>query len=176
MRAVVILTISSEPSKIQTYSRNILASHKEVVDVPSEYRSQMAIFLLKTEPSEYSFDDLVREKSTRWSGISSPAGLKALREMAKGDEAFIYHTADEKRIVGMATVTRAAYPDPGAEDGRLVAVDLKAGPRVKMPVMLAQVKADARFKDFALVKQSRLSAMPVPPALAAILKKLTGLA
>lgn len=136
----------------------------------------MAIFLLKTEPSEYAFADLQREKRAVWDGISNSAALLALRQMRQGDEVLIYHTADEKRIVGLAEVTREAYTDPAQDDPKLIVVDLKPKRAAAQPVTLAQIKADPRFADFALVRQSRLSAMPVPAPLAKILLTWTGLA
>lgn len=135
----------------------------------------MATFLFKTEPSEYSFADLVREKRCVWSGVSSPAGLLGLRACRKGDEVLMYHTGAEKRIVGLAEVVKPAYPDPDAGDDKLVVVDLKPLKSVPTPVTLAQVKADARFADFALVRQSRLSVMAVPAPLDAALRRMCGL-
>jgi predicted RNA-binding protein with PUA-like domain len=141
----------------------------------------MATFLLKTEPGEYSFADLERDKQTTWTGITNPAALKALREARKGDEAFIYHTGDEKAIVGLAQILTDSYPDPkkpgltGAGETKFPVIDLKASKRAKMHVTLEAVKADKRFANLALVKQSRLSAMIVPPEMAAALKKLAGL-
>lgn len=138
------------------------------------YTSGVAVFLLKTEPSAYSFADLERDRRAAWDGVTNPAALVALRAMAKGDEVFIYHTGDEKRIVGLARVTKSAYPDPKRDDPKLVAVDLAPVRAAKNPVTLAQIKADPRFKEFALVRQSRLSAMPVPPALASVLREWMG--
>ncbi|MEO8453273.1 MAG: EVE domain-containing protein [Gemmatimonadota bacterium] len=120
-------------------------------------------WLLKTEPSSYSFDDLVRDKRATWDGVSNPVALKNLRGMAVGDEVFIYHTGDEKRIVGLAKVVKAAYPDPKASDEKLVVVDLAPVKAVAKPVTLAEVKADPRFKDFALARVPRLSVMHVAP-------------
>ena len=121
----------------------------------------MAHWLLKTEPSTYSFDDLVRDKRSVWDGVSNPVALKHLRAMAVGDQCLIYHTGDEKRIVGTAAVTKAAYPDPKQNDPRLVVVDLVPGQRVTRPVSLAEIKADSRFADWELVRIPRLSVMPV---------------
>ncbi len=123
----------------------------------------MAYWLLKTEPSTYSYDDLVRDKKATWDGVSNPVALKNIREMQKGDLAFIYHTGDEKAIVGIAEVTSAAYPDPKQDNPKLVVVDLKPVERVKSPVSLAAVKAKKEFADFALVRIGRLSVMPVTP-------------
>jgi predicted RNA-binding protein with PUA-like domain len=120
-------------------------------------------WLLKTEPSTFSFDDLVRDKRAVWDGVANPVALRNLRAMAVGDECFIYHTGDEKRIVGTASVTKAAYPDPKQNDPKLVVVDLKAGAKVARPVTLAEIKADSRFADWELVRLPRLSVMPVSP-------------
>jgi predicted RNA-binding protein with PUA-like domain len=141
----------------------------------------MATFLLKTEPTTYSFAKLQAEKKAVWDGISNPAALASLRTAHKGDEALIYHTGDEKAIVGLAQITSNAYEDPnspGANDAgqpRTPVVDLKPLRAVKRPVTLAQIKADKRFKEFALVRQSRLSVMLVPPDLDAVLRDLAGL-
>lgn len=138
-------------------------------------------FLLKTEPSEYSFDDLRREKRCVWSGVSNPAALIALRSIKKGDLAFIYHTGDEKAVVGLARALSAAYQDPdrpGLNDRgepKFAVVDLAPVKAAPTPLTLAAMKADKRFADFALLKQSRLSAMPVPADLAALITSLAGL-
>jgi len=131
-------------------------------------------FLFKTEPSEFSFDDLLREGRCTWDGVTNAGALIALRSCAKGDEVFIYHTGGEKRIVGLARVTSAPRPDPAAVDERRVVVDLRAVRAFKVPVTLAEIKADRRFAEFALVKQSRLSVMEVPPALVEPLRAMLG--
>ena len=131
-------------------------------------------FLFKTEPSEYSFDDMLRDERCTWDGVTSAAALIALRSCGKGDEVFIYHTGGEKRIVGLAKVVSAPRPDPDAADERRVVVDLRAVRAVKVPVTLAEIKADRRFADFALVKQSRLSTMEVPPPLVEPLQRMLG--
>jgi predicted RNA-binding protein with PUA-like domain len=123
-----------------------------------------AYWLLKTEPSAYSYQDLEREKRATWDGVSNPVALRNLRAMAKGDEAFIYHTGGEKAIVGIARVTKAAYPDPRAKDERLVVVDLAPVGAVQRRVTLSEVKTDKRFADFALTRVPRLSVMPVTAA------------
>ena len=124
----------------------------------------MSYWILKTEPSTYSFADLVREKRTRWDGVANPVALKNLRAMQPGDEVMIYHTGDERAAVGLASVVSAPYPDPKDKSGKLVVVDLEAGPPLDRPVALAAIKADPTFKDLALVRQGRLSVVPVPPA------------
>jgi predicted RNA-binding protein with PUA-like domain len=118
-------------------------------------------WLLKTEPSTYSYADLERDKKAVWDGVSNALALKHLRSMKRGDLAFIYHTGDEKQIVGIAEVTSDAYPDPKENEARLVVVDLKPRERLKRPVTLAEVKALSEFRDFELVRMGRLSVMPV---------------
>jgi len=121
-------------------------------------------WILKTEPSAYSFSRLRSEGRAVWDGVTNPLALKHLREMAVGDDVLIYHTGDEKAAVGFARVVRAAYPDPKAGDPRLVVVDLEAGHPLPKPVPLAAVKADPAFADLALVRMGRLSVVPVPAA------------
>ncbi len=135
----------------------------------------MKTFLFKTEPSTYSFNDLVRDKRCTWDGVTNAAALIALRSCAKGDRVLIYHTGDEKQIVGEAEVTSNPRPDPKAESERFVVVDLKPLKYANAPVTLAQIKSDKRFAEFALVKQSRLSVMPVPDDLAAVLRRMLGI-
>jgi len=135
----------------------------------------VATFIFKTEPSEYSFDDLVRDRAAVWEGVSSPAALAHLRTARKGDSVLIYHTGNERRIVGLATITRDPYPDPKLDDPRRVVVDLKPGKPAPSTVTLQDIKADPRFKDFALVKQGRLSVIPVPAPLDAALRSMAGL-
>ena len=134
----------------------------------------MATWLLKTEPSTFSFADLVRAKKTAWDGVTNNAALKNIREIRKGDRLFIYHTGDEKQVVGLAQALSDAYPDPKAGDPKLVVFDLAPQRELKRPVTLATIKSDARFKDFALVRISRLSVMPVPPATEKALLALAG--
>ncbi len=121
-------------------------------------------WLLKTEPSTYAYDDLERDGKGVWDGVANPVALKHLRAMTAGDECFIYHTGAEKRIVGIARVARAAYPDPTQSDPKFVVVDLVPVRRVARPVTLAEVKGDERFADWELVRIARLSVMPVTPS------------
>ena len=130
-------------------------------------------WILKTEPSSYSFDDLERDTSTVWDGVKNAVALKNIRAMRKGDEALIYHTGGEKSAVGLASITSDPYPDPEADDERLVVVDLRVGRRLATPVTLAAIKADPAFADLGLVRQGRLSVVPVP---AAQWKRLLGMA
>lgn len=120
-----------------------------------------AHWILKTEPSTYSFDRLVEERKTVWDGVSNPVALRNLREMAVDDQVMIYHTGDVKAVVGLARVTRAAYPDP--KDPKLAVVEVEAGNRLPHAVTLASIKADPAFADLALVRMGRLSVVPVNP-------------
>src|SRR5205814_1745302 len=122
----------------------------------------MAYWLLKTEPSTYSFADLVAAKQTRWDGIENPVALRNMRAAVVGDRAFIYHTGDEKAAVGECEIVKAAYPDPKTE--RLVVIDIKAGKALKKPVGLALIKRDPLFGDSPLVRQGRLSFVPLTDA------------
>jgi predicted RNA-binding protein with PUA-like domain len=132
-------------------------------------------WILKTEPSEFSFDDLRRDGRARWDGVSNAVALKHLRAMRPGDQVLIYHTGDEKRLVGRAEVISEPYPDPSAGDERLVVVDIEPGPALPRPVTLAAIKADPAFQDFGLVRTGRLSVVPVPPALWQRLLGMAGL-
>ena len=118
-------------------------------------------WLFKEEPTHYSFDDLVREKRTVWSGVKNPLAQKHLRSVKKGDRILYYHTGDEKAIVGVMKATGDAYPDPADKSGKLYAVDVAPVEKLPRPVTLAEVKADPRFAEFALTRMSRLSVMPV---------------
>ena len=124
----------------------------------------MAHWILKTEPSEYGFSDLVRDRRTRWEGVSNPVALKHLRSMLEGDEALIYHTGNEKSLIGLARIASAPYPDPSGKDPRLVVVDIEARGPLPRHVTLAEIKADPAFKDLGLVRVPRLSVVPVEPA------------
>ncbi len=122
------------------------------------------MWLLKTEPSVYSYADLEREGKTAWDGVTNPVALKNLRAMQAGDRVFVYHTGDEKAAVGIAEVVRAAYPDPKRSDARLVVVDLRPVERLGRPVSLAEIKALAAFAQSPLVRQGRLSVVPLTAA------------
>jgi len=118
-------------------------------------------WLFKSDPETYSFYDLEREGQTVWDGVSNNLALKHLRSVGKGDSALIYHTGEERAIVGIAEVLRDAYPDPKQKDSRLVVVDIKAVKRLWHPVSLDEIKKQPSLKDFALVRLPRLSVMPV---------------
>lgn len=122
------------------------------------------MWLLKTEPSTYAYDDLEREGRATWDGVKNPAALANLRKMEEGDAAFIYHTGDEKAVVGTALVKRAAYPDPKAGDPRLVVVDLEPAGRLARPVSLAELRKLAVFSQSPLLRQPRLSVVALTKA------------
>ena len=122
----------------------------------------MAYWLLKTEPDCYSWERLVRDRSTAWDGVTNALALKHLRTMKKGDLAFIYHTGDEKAAVGVAEVRSAPYADPKGDDERLVVFDVKPKKKLKSPVTLGVIKADEAFEGWDLIRNSRLSVVPVP--------------
>jgi len=121
-------------------------------------------WLFKEEPTHYSFDALVKDKKAVWSGVRNPLAQKHLRSVKKGDAIFYYHTGDEKSVVGIARAMGDAYPDPGDKTGKAAVVDVAPVKKLARPVALAEIKADPAFKDFALVRISRLSVMPVSAA------------
>ena len=118
-------------------------------------------WLFKEEPTHYSFDDLVRDGKTSWTGVRNPVAQKHLRAVAKGDRIFFYHTGNEKAVIGIAKAAAAAYPDPSDASGKLYAVDILPVKKLPQPVTLAAVKADKSFASFALTRVPRLSVMPV---------------
>lgn len=122
----------------------------------------MNYWLLKTEPDSYSWNDLVKDKKTVWDGVRNFQARSHMKKMEKGDIVFIYHTGDEKSIVGEAKVTKAAYADP--KDAEWVVVELSPDKALKKPVSLAQIKSDKRLSDMVLVRASRLSVQPVKPS------------
>lgn len=141
----------------------------------------MATFLLKTEPNDYSYDMLVKDKRTHWDGVRNPTALMHMRTVRKGDQAFIYHTGKERRIAGLAKVVSDVYEDP--ENPGLTAKGELKGPLFDIApvkeatkvVTLKEIKADGRFDDFDLVRLSRLSAMPVPAKYDKLLRTMCGL-
>jgi predicted RNA-binding protein with PUA-like domain len=126
----------------------------------------MAYWLLKTEPDTFSWDHQLERgaKGEPWSGVRNFTARRHMKEMENGDLAFFYHTGDEKQIVGIVEVIRESYPDPTDKEGKFLAVDVKAIEPLPKPVTLAAIKAEARLKDMALVKYSRLSVQPVTAA------------
>ena len=125
----------------------------------------MAYWLLKTEPDCYNWDQLVRDKSTVWDGVSNALALKHIRSMKKGDLALVYHTGDQRAAVGVAEVRSAPYPDPKEGDERLAVVDLKAKHKLARPVTLEDIKADPAFEGWELLRIGRLGVVPVPEAM-----------
>jgi len=135
----------------------------------------MADFLFKTEPSEYSFADLQAKGQGVWDGVRNPVALRNMREMKKGDRVFVYHTGSEKAVVGIARAASAAYPDPKAPSGSsLVVIDLAPVAPLKTPVTLATLKADPQFAESPLVRQGRLSVVPLTAKQAGMIEKLAG--
>lgn len=129
-------------------------------------------WLVKQEPSTYSYDKLEKEKKTVWDGVHNNLALKHIRLMKKGDQALFYHTGDEKRAVGIIKITKDPYPNPKEDDKRFVVVDVKPVARLKRPVTLDEIKKDSIFKNWELLRISRLSVMPVSQKLwDAIIKK-----
>ena len=122
----------------------------------------MARWLLKTEPDCYSWSDLVRDKKTPWDGVTNALALKHIRSMKKGDEAVIYHTGDERAAVGVAQITSDPYPDPKADDEKLVVVDVKPRRKLDTAITLSDFKADPAFAGWDLLRIGRLSVVPVP--------------
>jgi predicted RNA-binding protein with PUA-like domain len=121
-------------------------------------------WLFKEEPSHYGFDALVKDKRAVWSGVKNPVAQKHLHAVKRGDSIFYYHTGDERSVVGVAVALGDAYQDPEDKTGRSAVVDVGPVRTLKRPVTLAEIKADARFKTFPLVRISRLSVMPVSDA------------
>ncbi len=118
-------------------------------------------WLFKEEPTHYNYDDLVRDGKTSWSGVRNPLAQKHLRSVKKGDRIFYYHTGNEKAVVGIAKAATDACDDPKDKSGKLATVDVVPVKKLPRPVTLAEIKAKHVFKDFPLVRISRLSVMPV---------------
>ena len=124
----------------------------------------MAHWLLKSEPFKYSWDQMVKDGRTHWDGVRNHQAAANLKAMRVGDHAFFYHSNEGKEIVGIVEIVREAYPDPSDEAARFVMVDVSPVRAVKVPVTLAQMKADTALADLALIRQSRLSVVPVSDA------------
>jgi len=124
----------------------------------------VATFLFKTEPSTYSFEDLVRDKTTVWDGVSNALALKHMRTVKKGDTIAIYHTGDEKQVVGLATADSDPFPDPKLGDPKRAVVRLKAGRALPFPVPLGTFRTDEVLQTADLVRLPRLSVMPLTAA------------
>jgi predicted RNA-binding protein with PUA-like domain len=135
----------------------------------------MKHWMVKQEPDSYPWEQFVRDKGTAWTGVRNFQARNNLRAMRRGDEVFYYHSVTGKCVVGVATVAREAYPDPSAQEGDWSCVDLKPVRSCRMPVGLDQIKAEPGLQDIALLRQSRLSVMPLTASEAKILRKLGGL-
>ena len=118
-------------------------------------------WLFNEEPSNYSFDALVRDGRTSWTGVRNPLAQKHLKSVKKGERIFFYHTGDEKAVVGICRAAGAAYADPADTSGKLYAVDVEPVRKLKRPVALSAIKADRRFADLPLTRMPRLSVMPI---------------
>ncbi len=133
----------------------------------------MAQWLVKEEPDNYNYDQLERDRKTVWAGVRNPLAQKHLRSIRKGDRLFYYHTGKEKAVVAVAKAIGDAYPDPNDDAGKLFVVDVAPEHKLARPVTLAEIKADASFAGFPLVRMSRLSVMPVTDAEWARIEKLS---
>jgi predicted RNA-binding protein with PUA-like domain len=131
-------------------------------------------WLIKQEPSTYAFADLVRDKRTMWEGVRNFQARNSLAAMRRGDEVLFYRSVEDPAVVGVCEVVKEAYPDPTADDPRWVAVDVQAVRALAKPVTLEQIKAEPSLKDIPLLRQSRLSVMPIPRAAFARIVKLGG--
>jgi len=134
----------------------------------------MAYWLIKSEPSAYSWDQLVKDKKTSWTGVRNFQAQINLKAMKVGDRALFYHSGEGKEIVGIAEVVKTAYPDATDKEGKSITVDFKAVEPVKKKVTLAEIKADPKFKEMKLVRQSRLSVSPVSDEHWKLLLKMAG--
>ena len=121
----------------------------------------MKYWLLKSEPDSWSWDNQVKEGTSMWDGVRNYQARNNLKEMKKNDLCFFYHSVTERSIVGIVKIVKEYYPDPTDKTGRFVVVDVKATKKLKNPVSLDQIKENSKLKDIALVKQSRLSVMPL---------------
>jgi predicted RNA-binding protein with PUA-like domain len=133
----------------------------------------VATWLLKTEPGTYSWDDLVREKKAVWDGVTNPVALRNIRSMKKGDVAFVYHTGDERAIIGIAEIASEPYADPKQDDEKLAVVEIKPKSRLPRPVTLNEIKADKTFEGWELLRIGRLSVVPVPEKMWKRIEKLS---
>ncbi|HEU0156717.1 MAG TPA: EVE domain-containing protein [Stellaceae bacterium] len=134
----------------------------------------MAHWLLKSEPTSYSWDRLVEDGRTHWDGVKNAQALNNLRAMTVGDRAFFYHSNEGKDIVGIAEVVRTFYPDPNDKTGKLGMVDIKPVAPVKTPVTLAAMKANPELAQLSLIRQSRLSVCPVRDDEWAVICRMAG--
>ncbi len=134
----------------------------------------MAYWLVKSEPSTYGWDHLVKDKKTSWDGVRNYAARNHLKAMKKGDEVLFYHSNEGMEIVGIAKVEKEFYQDPTTADSNWVVVDLKPSQKLKNPVSLVQIKSDKRLEEMALVRLGRLSIQPVTEKEWKIIMELAG--
>ena len=127
----------------------------------SRSKETSGYWLVKQEPEGYSWDDLVRDRGTEWTGVRNFQARNNLRQMKVGDRVLFYHSGEQKAVVGIAQVAKAAYPDPSADEAQWVAVDIKPVKPLGAPVPLTTIKAEPKLANMLLVRQSRLSVMPV---------------
>ncbi|MCA1993524.1 MAG: EVE domain-containing protein [Coleofasciculus sp. S288] len=140
----------------------IVGVQSKIQNPKSKIQNRMAYWLLKSEPQEYSWDDLKQAKRTVWDGVKNPLALKYLRAMQPDDEAFFYHTGKERRIVGVAQILTLPYPDPAVNDPKRVVVNIRSVRSLPQPVTLEQIKQDENnFPGFDLIRLPRLSVIPV---------------
>lgn len=132
----------------------------------------MAYWLVKSDPDEYSFHDLVRDKKTAWTGVRNYAARLHLNAMSKGDEVLVYHSNTDKAVMGICTVSKTAFPDTTAEEDGWVAIELKAGKHFKVPVTLDAIKKTKGLENIPLVRIGRLSVMPISDEEYAIICKM----
>jgi predicted RNA-binding protein with PUA-like domain len=133
------------------------------------------IWLLKTEPGEFSFNDLVERGVEPWDGVTNPQALRNMRDAHAGERVVIYHTGDERQAVGLGTVERTAYPDPKKDNEKIIVIDVRAGGRLPKPVRLDQIKADSRFANSPLVRMGRLSVVPLTDEQYAAILEMAGM-
>lgn len=135
----------------------------------------MKYWLVKQEPEAYSWSDLIKDKKTVWTGVRNFQARNNLSAMAKGDLVFFYHSVSDKKIVGLAKVVKTAYPDPTADSGDWKCVEIAPDKTLKKPISLEQIKARPELANMALIRQSRLSVMPLTPAEFELLYQMGGL-
>lgn len=135
----------------------------------------MAYWLMKSEPFAYSWDQMVKDKKTGWSGVRNYQAANNMKAMKLGDECFFYHSNEGKEIVGIVKVLKTYHPDSTDKDGKFGMVEVSAGNALPKPVSLAEIKAHPKLKAMAFVKQSRLSVSPVTAAEWVVICKLGGL-
>lgn len=135
---------------------------QKILDLQNQHLTMANYWLCKQEPSTYNIEQLEKEKTTIWDDVHNNLAVKYITQMKKGDLGFFYHTGEQKQIVGIMEITSNPYPNPKEKDPRFVVVDVKYKKRLNRPVTLAEIKSNKKFKDWELLRISRLSVMPVP--------------